>query len=200
MFFCYFKKVSSRVWSAWKWGCATRPSITWPHSRSHLTSPQHTRSLVWKGIKSGDLLSIMTLYPLLIEAKTVSTQGKAQPRSIRAANHQSLMSSLDLSTFPGVFCVWQLKMTNVSRSPTPVFTHPQSPFLHTCEWQNHAAVLPNSCRRRWLRHSGSLVLLQGRSRPSSSLEPHARGFHPWSKFRGQNTQRGWKDFQQNVRA
>lgn len=95
--------------------------------------------------------------------------------------HQPSVNDVQLESFhishPGVLCVWhvqQLQMTNVPRSSTAVFTHPQSHFLHTWEWQNHAAVLPNSCRRRWLQPSGSLVALQSRLRPSSSLERRMR--------------------------
>lgn len=123
----------------------------------------------------------MTVYPLLMEPKTVSIRGKDQLLSIRAADVQ----------------FWQLQTTNVSCSSTSFFTHPQSPFLHTCEWQNHADLLPNSCCRRWLRPSGSLVPLQGRSRPSSSLEPR---IHAWSKFRGQTPREAGKKFPAGMRS
>lgn len=64
-----------------------------PHTHTH------TPSLVWEWIKPGDSLSSKSLYPSLIEPKTVS---------IRASNHQSLVSSNNPSIF-SVFasCKWQ---------------------------------------------------------------------------------------------
>lgn len=76
------------MWSAWKCSYAARTCITWPNSRSHWTSPEHTLWLVPKGIKSGDFLSAMTLYPLLKEPETVSIEGKDQLLSTRAADVQ----------------------------------------------------------------------------------------------------------------
>lgn len=149
----------------------------------------HTLSLVWEWIKSGGgSLSIMTLYPLLMEPKTVSRQDKDQPLSIRATDHQSAMPSSNLSMFPTpvsfVFDTSDRRKWRASPAPPlpslptqgAVFSTPVNDKTMLPCYLTAAAEGDYSPVEAWCLSSG------GRGLPAPWSD--AWGFYPWSKFTG----------------
>lgn len=101
--------------------------------------------------------SAALLFPLLAQFFRLTCHGDSTHCSkLFLTTHFICKLSLHRKCFSLLYIFWRLALfsscTGLRQAfqlSSAIFTHPQSLFAYTCKWQNHAALLPCSCRG-WL--------------------------------------------------